>query len=188
MSTPTLTGSIPSRRKCNSDTGQARWLVPIGSLILALALACAGCVSTPRNAAHPGGREFLLGVAGQLQRHGFEVQNVQEGVAADRSFLEFVAANATLTVGVTAADANKPVADRCRDFKELIDTISGLAAHGLEVRDFLFYPAEPHVVEFCDGKLTMRPPRPMAPRTAAQVPGPAATTGSGVKPSDKQTP
>lgn len=144
---------------------RARWPVPLESLAVALAIAFSGCASPPRNAAHPGGREFLLGVAGELQKHGIEVQNIQEGAAADRSFMEFVAGNATLTIGVTATDTNKPVAERRRDFKELVDTISGLAAHGLEVREFLFYPSAPHVVEFCDGKLTIRPPQPMTPST-----------------------
>lgn len=135
-------------------------------LLVGLALGVCGCANTPpRNAAYDGGREFLFKVAGKLQRHGFDVRNIMEGQATNCSFMEFVAANGTLTIGiatnVTGAATN--MNQRLAEFKELTETISGLAAHGLEVREFLYYPTKPHVVEYCDGRLIIRPPQKKSP-------------------------
>jgi hypothetical protein len=133
------------------------------ALVMQLVILASGCVSRPRNPAFPGGREFLLGMAGELEKHGIEVKNIKEGAATGKSFLEYVAANATLTVGLTDTDARKDFSIREKEFKELVRTISGLTRHGLEVREFLYYPSAPHTVEFCDGKLIMRSPEPIAP-------------------------
>lgn len=156
----------PASKRPHQTVAARRVFIP---LVFGVVLMFSGCASPPpRNAAYPGGRDFLLRVAGKLQQHGFEVQNIQEGEAKVACFMEFVAATGTLTIGVTTKNPQYDLKQREAEFAELMATISGLGNYGLEVREFLYYPAQPHVVEFCAGKLIIRPPQSKSPVEASK--------------------
>ena len=102
-------------------------------------------------------RDFLSHVIGELCKHQMEVKCLEEARASDLR-LEFVAKDNRLTISTASGCGNDWPANRPL-FKELVKTIAALEQKDMEVREFVFAPSPCQVVEYSDGKLTIKPPR-----------------------------
>ena len=102
-------------------------------------------------------RDFLSYVIGELCKHQMEVKCLEEARASDLR-LEFVAKDNRLTISTASGCGNDWPANRPL-FKELVKTIAALEQKDMEVREFVFAPSPCQVVEYSDGKLTIKPPR-----------------------------